>query len=76
MITDGRVDEVKYSEDTITAPARGRGRVASPGSESTACSKSAQVNVGDPGDSSGKEVPVAKGNSENTGMAARKSDGA
>ncbi len=49
------------SEDTITAVAMGRGRVASSGSESTACRNSDPVNVGGPGRSLGKESTDEQG---------------
>ena len=54
----------------------GRGRVVSPGSESTACSKRDWVNVGGPYRSFGMEVSVNKCNSEDTETARRKSEGA
>ena len=49
----GRVDDVKSSEDHTPVFGRGRRRVASSGSESTAWRNSEPVNVGDPGRSSG-----------------------
>jgi hypothetical protein len=61
---------------TLPPPSRkGRGRVVSPGSESTACSKRDWVNVGGPYRSFGTEVSVNKCSSEDTETAMRKSEG-
>jgi len=64
------------AQKTTPPPSRrGRGRLVSSGSESTACSKSDQVNVGDPDRSSRREVSMNKCNSEAIEMTVRKSEG-
>ena len=61
---------------TPVSSVMGRGQLVSTGSESTAWSKSDEVNVGGPGGSSERGVSVNKGKSEDTETAARKSEGA
>jgi hypothetical protein len=71
-----RVDEVKSSEDTTTVIAIGQKAGASSGSESTACSKRGEVNVGGPGRPLGKKVSVNKGKAEDIETTVGKSEGA
>ena len=64
------------AQKTTPVPSRrGRGQPVSSGSESTACSESDQVNVGDPDGSSRREVSMNKRNSEAIEMTVRKSEG-
>ena len=57
----GRVDDVNLSEDHTAVLGKGRGRAASPGSESTAWRNRESVNVGDPGRSLGNESTDEQG---------------
>jgi hypothetical protein len=72
----GKADEVYNSEGTIATLANGQKAAAFPGSENTARCQSGWVNVGGPDGSARTVVPVNKRNSEATGTAVRKSEGA